>query len=439
MLYTNKDLRKLILPLVMEQFLTLLVGMADTIMISGVGEAAVSGVSLVDTINVLVINVFAAFGTGGAVVAGHFLGQKDGERACKAAWQTTIFSVSVALVVTVLFIGLHDGLLRLIFGNVEAAVMENAKDYLVITALSIAPLALYNSCAGMMRAMNDSKTTMWISMLMNVINISSNAILIYGVGMGTAGAAWATTISRLVAAVIIFCLMFRSGKEIHFNGQVTWRFEPEYIKRILYIGVPNSLENSMFQLGKILTISMVSTYGTYAIAANAVCNTLAAFNVLPGLAINNALLAVAAVCVGAGAYDQARYYTKKLMKLAMAFLAGMTVLIVLGGDWIVGFYNLSPEASELAVRVFTYHGIMAVFFWLPSFSLPNTLRAAGDVVWSMVIGIFSMWVFRLLFSWLLGTYFGLGLMGVWIAMTVDWIFRACCYLLRFRGHKWEKA
>ncbi len=439
MLYTNKDLRKLILPLVMEQFLTLLVGMADTIMISGVGEAAVSGVSLVDTINVLVINVFAAFGTGGAVVAGHFLGQKDGGKACKAAWQTTFFSVSVALVVTLVFIGLHDGLLRLIFGNVEAAVMENAKDYLVITALSIAPLALYNACAGMMRAMNDSKTTMWISMLMNVINISGNAILIYGVGMGTAGAAWATTISRLVAAVMIFCLMFRSGKEIHFRGQVTWRFEAEYIKRILYIGVPNSLENSMFQLGKILTISMVSTYGTYAIAANAVCNTLAAFNVLPGLAINNALLAVAAVCVGAGAYDQARYYTKKLMKLAMAFLVGMTVLIVLGGDWIIGFYNLSPEAFRLAVQVFTYHGIMAVFFWLPSFSLPNTLRAAGDVVWSMVIGIFSMWVFRLLFSWLLGTYFGLGLMGVWIAMTIDWIFRAGCYMLRFRGHKWEKA
>lgn len=439
MLYTNKDLRKLILPLVMEQFLTLLVGMADTIMISGVGEAAVSGVSLVDTINVLVINVFVAFGTGGAVVAGHFLGQKDNKKACKAAWQTTLFSVLIAILVTGVFIAFHDGLLRLVFGNVEEAVMQNAKDYLVVTAFSIAPLALYNACAGMLRAMSDSKTTMWISILMNIINISGNAIFIYGLSMGAAGAALATTISRVVGAVIIFCLMFRRDKVIHFVGQVTWRFELQYIKKILYIGVPNSLENSMFQLGKILTISMVSSYGTYAIAANAVCNTLAAFNVLPGLAINNALLAVAAVCVGAGEFEQARYYTKKLMKIAMGFLAGMTLLIVVGGDWIIGFYNLSPEASELAVKVFTYHGIMAVFFWLPSFSLPNTLRAAGDVVWSMAIGIFSMWVFRLLFSWLLGTYFGMGLMGVWVAMTVDWIFRAFCYMLRFKGHKWEKT
>ncbi len=439
MLYTNKDLRKLILPLVMEQFLTLLVGMADTIMISGVGEAAVSGVSLVDTINVLVINVFVAFGTGGAVVAGHFLGQKDNGKACKAAWQTTLFSVLMAILVTGVFIAFHDGLLRVVFGNVEEAVMQNAKDYLVVTAFSIAPLALYNACAGMLRAMSDSKTTMWISILMNIINISGNAIFIYALSMGATGAALATTISRVVGAVIIFCLMFRKDRAIHFVGQLTLRFDLQYIKKILYIGVPNSLENSMFQLGKILTISMVSSYGTYAIAANAVCNTLAAFNVLPGLAINNALLAVAAVCVGAGEFEQARYYTKKLMKIAMGFLAGMTLLIVLGGEWIIGFYNLSPEASELAVQVFTYHGIMAVFFWLPSFSLPNTLRAAGDVVWSMAIGIFSMWVFRLLFSWLLGTYFGMGLMGVWVAMTIDWVFRACCYLLRFKGHKWEKA
>lgn len=437
MLYTNKDLKKLILPLVMEQFLTLLVGMADTIMISGVGEAAVSGVSLVDTINVLVINVFVAFGTGGAVVAGHFLGQRDNKKACKAAWQTTLFSVLTAFVVTAVFIAFHDGLLHLVFGSVERDVMENAKDYLVVTALSIVPLALYNSCAGMMRAMNDSKTTMWISILMNIINIGGNAIFIFGIGMGATGAALATTISRVVAAVIIFCMMFRRDKSIHFVGQITLRFDLEYIKRILYIGVPNSLENSMFQLGKILTISMVSSYGTYSIAANAVCNTLAAFNVLPGLAINNALLAVVAVCVGAGEYEQARYYTKKLMKVATAFLVGMTLLVVLGGEWIIGFYSLSPEAAELAVKVFTYHGIMAVFFWLPSFSLPNTLRAAGDVVWSMAIGIFSMWVFRLLFSWLLGSYFGMGLMGVWIAMTVDWIFRGFCYTLRFKGHNWE--
>lgn len=437
MLYTNKDLRKLIIPLVLEQLLTLMVGMADTIMIAAVGEAAVSGVSLVDTVNVLIINVFVAFGTGGAVVAGHFLGQKDRKNASRAAWQTSLFSVMLAVLVTFAFIGFHDGLLRLMFGNVDAQVMRNAKDYLVITAISIAPLALYNSCAAMMRAMNDSRTTMWISILMNGINIAGNAVLIYGFDLGAAGAAWATTASRIAAAVIIFLLMFRRTREINFCGQLTLRFDMNLIRKILYIGVPNSLENSMFQLGKILTLSMVSSYGTYSIAANAVCNTLAAFNVLPGLAINNALLAVTSVCVGAGKYDEARYYTKKLMKMAVLFLVGMTVLVVTCSQWIVGFYHLSPEASALAVKVFCYHGIMAVFFWIPSFSLPCTLRAAGDVFWTMAIGIGSMWVWRLLCSWILGTYLGMELMGIWIAMTIDWIFRSVCYAVRFHGHKWE--
>ncbi len=438
MLYSKKDLRKLIIPLIFEQLLSLLVGLADTIMISAVGEAAVSGVSLVDTVNVLIINVFTAFGTGGAVVAGHFLGQKDTDNAGKAAWQINLFSGLSALVVTIIFIAFHDGLLRLMFGQVDAAVMANAKDYLIITAFSIMPLAVYNACAALFRAMGDSKTTLYISILMNVLNVTGNAILIYGVHMGAAGAAASTSFSRTVAAIIIFALMFRKKRTINFRGKVTFRFEPGMIKKILYIGVPNSLENSMFQLGKILTLSMVSTYGTYAIAANAVCNTLAAFNMLPGLAINGAILAIVSVCFGAGEIEQGRYYTKKLMKMANISLILMSALIILGSKWIVGFYHLSPQAAELARQVLCYHAAMAVLFWIPSFSLPNAFRAAGDVFWPMAIAIFSMWVFRLALSYILGTVFEMGLMGIWVAMSVDWIFRSICYLIRFRGHKWEK-
>jgi len=257
------------------------------------------------------------------------------------------------------------------------------------------------------------------------------------VKIGTAGAAISTTLSRTVAAVLIFILMFRQKRVINFRGQVTLRFEPGMIKKILYIGVPNSLENSLFQLGKILTLSMVSTYGTYAIAANAVCNTLAAFNMLPGLAVNSAILAIVSVCIGAGEFEQARYYTKKLMKLANLFLIGMSGAMILGSGWIIGIYNLSPEAAALAKQVLIYHAVMAVFFWIPSFSLPNAFRAAGDVMVPMVIAIASMWVFRLGLSYVLGTLLEIGLMGIWIAMTVDWIFRAICFLVRFRGQKWE--
>lgn len=439
MLYTNKDLRKLIIPLVFEQLLAILVGMVDTVMIAGVGEAAVSGVSLVDTINVLVINITAALATGGAVAAGHYLGQKDTENASRSAWQLLLFSAGLSVIVTVVFLAAHQPLLRVIFGQVEPAVMENASIYLVITALSICPLAIYNSCAALFRAMNDSRTTMLIAIVMNLINLTGNAILIYGAKIGVAGAAIATTFSRLTAAVIIMVLMFHGNKAINFKGQVTWKMNFGLIKKILYIGIPNGLENSLFQLGKILLLSLISTFGTYAIAANAVCNTLASFNVLPGQAINLALLSVTSMCIGAGDFKQTRYYTRKLMMISTVCTVLISGVLILFGPWIMKIYQLTPQTEALAVQVIRYHAVMAIFFWMPSFSLPNTLRAAGDVVWTMLIAILSMWIFRIGFAYLFSKSFDAGLLGVWIAMTIDWAFRALCYGLRYRSRKWEKA
>lgn len=282
MLYSNNELKKLIIPLIFEQLLAILVGMVDTIMISGVGEAAVSGVSLVDNINILVINISAAMATAGAVVAGHFLGQKDRNSAGKAAWQLILFTAVVSVIVTVFFMLGHNPLLKAIFGKVEEEVMISAVTYLVITAISIVPLAVYNSCAALFRAMNDSKTTMLISILMNVMNVIGNAILIYGAKIGVAGAAIATTISRTAALILIFYLMFNPNRIINIKGKLTLKPNITLIKKILYIGVPNGMENSLFQLGKIILLSLISSFGTFAMAANAVCNTLASFNVLPG-------------------------------------------------------------------------------------------------------------------------------------------------------------
>lgn len=437
MLYSNKDLKKLILPLVFEQFLNVLVGMVDIIMISGIGESAVSGVSLVDNINILVINITAALATGGAVVAGHFLGQKDKKNAGKAAWQLLLFTTVAATAVTIVLLIWNKPLLRLIFGKVEEDVMTNAVIYLIITAISIVPLAIYNSCAALFRAMSDSRTTMLISILMNVMNIIGNAILIYGAGMGVAGAAISTTISRLTAAVIIFCLMFQSKRIINFKNKITFRPNGYLIKKILYIGIPNGMENSLFQLGKILLLSLISTFGTFAMAANAVSNTIASLNVLPGQAINLALLSVAAVCIGAGDYKQARYYTKKLMLLSILCTIVISTLLIVFTPWILKIYGLSSETEVIAVQIIRYHAVMSILLWMPSFTLPNTLRAAGDVVWTMIIAIGSMWIFRIGAAYIFSRYFGMGLMGVWIAMTIDWAFRAICYTIRYRGHKWE--
>ncbi len=438
-LYSNSDLRRLILPLIMEQLLAILVGMLDTVMISGVGEAAVSGVSLVDNINILVINIFAAMATGGAVVAGHALGQKNQEQAGRSAWQMMLFLLYSSVAMTVLLLGAHRVILRVIFGQVEEAVMASAVTYLIITGLSICPLALYNGCAALFRAMGNSRTTMYISLLMNLINLVGNAILIFIFQMGVAGAAIATLIARTVAALLIFRFMFDEKREIHFQNRLTLRMDIPQVKKILYIGIPNGLENSLFQLGKILLLSLVSTFGTSAIAANAVCGTITNFNILPGMAINMALLSVASYCIGAGDFGQTRYYTRKLMRLTWLCTSVVSLVMIVGAPLFLKIYHLTPETTTLALQVIRYHAVMCMVAWIPSFTLPNTLRAAGDVMWTMAIAIISMWVFRIGTAYFFSNVFHLGLIGIWIAMTIDWMFRGICYEIRYHGGKWEKV
>ncbi len=438
-IYSNGDLRRLILPLIMEQLLAILVGMLDTVMISGVGEAAVSGVSLVDNINILVINIFAALATGGAVVAGHALGQKDREQAGRSAWQMVLFLLYSSAVMTVLLLVLHKAILRAIFGQVEEAVMTSAVTYLIITGLSICPLALYNGCAALFRAMGNSRTTMYISLLMNLLNLVGNALLIFVFDMGVAGAAISTLVARTVSAVLIFKLMFDEKKDIHFKGRLTLAMDFPQVKKILYIGIPNGLENSLFQLGKILLLSLVSTFGTSAIAANAVCGTITNFNILPGMAINMALLSVASYCIGAGDFGQTRYYTKKLMRLTWLCTSGVSLVMMVGAPLFLKIYHLTPETTQLALQVIRFHAVMCMVAWGPSFTLPNTLRAAGDVMWTMVIAIVSMWVFRIGTAYFFSNVFHLGLIGIWIAMTIDWMFRGLCYEIRYHGGKWERA
>lgn len=436
-LYSNAELTRLILPLIMEQFLAILVGMLDTVMISGVGEAAVSGVSLVDNINILVINIFAALATGGAVVAGHALGQKNRDQAGRSAWQMVLFLLYTSAITTIVLVGGHTVILRAVFGQVEEAVMDSAATYLIFTGLSICPLALYNGCAALFRAMGDSRTTMYISLLMNLINLVGNAILIFLCNMGVAGAAIATLVARTVAAALIFKLMLDEKREVHFKGRLTLRMDFSLVKKILYIGVPNGLENSLFQLGKILLLSLVSTFGTSAIAANAVCGTITNFNILPGMAIGMALLSVSSVCIGAGEIGQVRYYTRKMMRLTWIAMSCVSLIMMVGAPLFLKIYHLTPETTTLALQVIRFHAVMCMISWVPSFSLPNTLRAAGDVVWTMVIAIVSMWTFRIITAYIFSYAFHLGLIGIWIAMTIDWTFRAVCYTLRYRGSKWE--
>ncbi len=436
-LFDNKALRALIIPLIIEQLLAILVGMADSIMIASVGEAAVSGVSLVDNIMVLFINAFGALAAGGAVISGQYLGQKSDKNACEASNQIVWFITIVAVgIMAIIYCGKWF-ILHVVFGAIDADVMAHANTYLLIVSASIPFMALYNAGAAIFRAMGNSKVSMQVSIIMNLINIGGNAILIYGFHRGTEGVAIPTLISRVVAAVIITVLLTDQKRQLHISRSFHYRPDWRMIRRILSIGVPNGLENSMFQLGKIMVLSLVSTFGTYAIAANAVSNAVALFQILPGIALNLAITSVIAMCVGAGDYEQAHYYTKKLVGIVYVLIWIMNAVIFLLLPFILKAYHLSDLTAETTKQILYFHSISCMIVWPVAFSLPATLRAAGDAKVTMIISIASMWIFRIVFSYILGRYMGLGVFGVWVAMVIDWCFRAVFMMVRYHGGKWK--
>lgn len=436
-LFSNRELANLIGPLVIEQLLAVFVGMADSIMVANVGEAAVSGVSLVDNIMILIINIFAALATGGAVVAGQYIGRKDEKSACKAATQLVWFvSLSAVAIMILVYLG-KDIILNQVFGHITAEVKGHADIYLLIVTASIPFIALYNGGAAIFRAMGNSQVSMRVSLLMNAINVTGNAILVFGLRIGTAGVAIPTLISRMVAAIVITVLLCNQTRILHIERTLKIRFDGRMIRKILAIGVPNGLENSMFQLGKILVLSLVSTFGTYAIAANAVSNAIALFQILPGMAISLAITTVISQCVGANDYEQVHYYLKKLLAIIYVAMVGTVALIFLALPLILKAYNLSDQTAAATTNIIHFHGISAMIIWPLSFALPAAYRAAGDAKACMYTSIVSMWIFRIGFSYLVGKYMGLGVFGVWVAMVIDWVVRAICFIIRYFNGKWK--
>ncbi|MCH4190700.1 MAG: MATE family efflux transporter [Butyrivibrio sp.] len=441
MLFDGKKIRKLILPLVVEQMLAVTVGMADMIMVSGAGETAVSGISLVNTISNLLIMFFSALATGGAVVSAQFLGAGNHKKACHAAGELLSICILTSVVITLISLILNHQILHLIYGNVEPQVMQNAVTYFYITALSFPFLAVYNACAGLFRSMNNSRVSMEVSVVMNFMNVAGNAVFVYGFHLMVAGVALSTLISRMAACMIMYLLIRRPGFEIHITERVNFHLDMETVRGILSIGIPNALENSMFNIGKLMTQSLISGFGTASIAANACASTVETMADIPSIAIGLGLVTMVGQCAGAGRYDQARFYGKKMMKTAYQLLAVTNILILAGAGFIAGWFNLSEEGNTLAIILIRYHSVCCMAIWPLAFTIPSILRAAGDAKYTMTISIVSMWIFRIGLAYVIGgymqEYLQMGVVGVWIAMTIDWVVRAVFNIIRFRGHRWE--
>ena len=433
-IFSQPELLRLIWPLLVEQLLATTVGMADTMMVSSCGEAAISGVSLVDMINNLVINLLAALATGGAVVVSQYLGAQNGRKANSSAGQLILLSVLLGLGLGGFCLAAARPMLRLFYGAIEEDVLSAGVTYLQITAVSYPFLALYNAGAAIFRSMGNSKISMRISVLMNAINIAGNAVCIFGLKMYVEGVAWPSVISRAVAAILI--LNACRKKENTVRARLTLRVDGGLARRILGIGIPSAFENSLFQAGRILVVSMISLFGTVQIAANAVANNLDGMGCIPGQAISLAMITVVGRCIGACDNEQAAAYARKLLwwsYLAMGVFNGAILLFV---GPLVGIYALSGETMELAILLVRIHCGCGLLLWPVAFVLPNALRAANDVRFTMVVSVLSMAAWRLGFSYLLGVRMGYGAIGVWIAMVVDWVCRSVCFVGRFKSSVW---
>ncbi|WP_461247212.1 MATE family efflux transporter [Treponema sp. R6D11] len=436
--WNNRRLFSLFWPLIIEQLLMVMMGIVDMVMVSYVGEHAVSGISLVESINFLMITAFNAIATGGSVVISQYLGRKDEKNACNSAKQLIYISaiISASLMIFTLFT--RRFMLKSIYGNIADDVMRSADIYFIFIAISYPFLAIYTATAAIFRSMGNSKIPMQIVVLMNILNIGGNSLFIYVMKWGVAGAAFSTLIGRIVVAVFLTHLLMKDKTRIvNLCGMTeNIKLEGGTIRRILNIGIPSGLESSMFQVGKILVTRIFTIFGTAAIAANAVGATINSLAFMPGSGYGMGLLIVTGQCIGAGDYLAAKRHTKKIVILSYITYLIINIFIFIFMDQIIGFFSLSQEAHKMCVSFLRVHCVTSTLFWCPSFVVPNALKAAGDARYVMIIAIFSMWLVRVCAAYPLSFTFGFGPVGVYLAMGADFLFRGIFYTKRWLSNKW---
>ena len=436
-LFSNRDILKLVIPLFIEQFLFILVGSADKLMVAGLGEASISAVSLVDMFNNSISSILFALATGGAVVVSQCLGAGNLTRARENAKQLLailLISGTITCFILELFL---ENVVRVLYGELQPDVHTAVLSYFKITLASMPFVAVYGGCTALFRAMNSTRITMYISFISNIINIIGNALLIYVFSMGVAGAAWATLLARLVALAIILVMITNKSRPVFISLKKGFRLSWHLAKRILSIGIPGGIENGVFQFGRVFVLGLIATFGTREIAANAIANTIDIFGCIAGSVFSLAVVTVVGKAVGAGNEKQIRYYVGKMMKMAYASHIMWSIIVFALTPFILQcFSKIDPETRHLAWYLILIHNGLGVFMWPGSFVFPNVLRSMNDVRVVMFISIGSMLVVRLGFSHLIASWINSGVLAVWIAMVFDWIVRITGFLWRYKSNAW---
>ena len=435
-MFTNRMIRNLLVPVVLEQILNSIMGTADTMMVSNVGSAALSAVSLVDSINILLIQAFSALAAGGAIVCAQYIGQKNYEKANMSARQVLFIITAISVAVSAVCLIFQKPLLRLIFGAVEADVMRASETYFFFTALSFPFIAAYDSAASIFRAQENTRGPMMISMISNVMNIGGNAILIWVFHLGVAGAAVSTLVSRIFCAVVVLYQLRKDRQPIVVRNYLKIRPDWSMIGRILGLGIPSGIENSMFQLGKLAIQSTVSTLGTTAIAAQAMTNILENLNGIAAIGVGVGLMTIVGQCLGAGRKDEAVYYIKKLCVIAECVIIVSCLIVYVLARPVTILGGMEKTSAAMCIHMINWitivKPIVRMFAFIPAYGM----RAAGEVKFSMITSCITMWTFRFCLCVYLIRVCGMGPMAVWIGMFTDWTVRAIVFGLRFKSGKW---
>ena len=437
-LFSNAALRAMIVPLVIEQVLQMVVGLADTMMVSYAGEAVVAGVGLDTMVYTIFIYLFTAVTAGGSVVVSQYIGSRDKDSAGLAASQIYFIVGVLSLVCTGLMLSFGSALLGAMYPQTEPATMEACRTYMRIVTLSFPANALYNAGAAVYRAMGRTKTTMWVSLLANLINVAGNAVGIFALKAGAAGVAWPTTISWYAAAAVMTWLCARPGGD----DRVTIRLrhmrglDRPMARRIMGVAIPNSVENTLFQAAKVVLGMLVATFGTSQIAANTTGQTFWSLAACMGLAMSTVFSTVIGQCAGSGDIEATRWYMRKLTRLSVLLAILWNAMVMLLTPVLLPLYDLTDETKRLILIIVAIHNLFSAFVQPFAMPLSAGLRAAGDVRFTMWASLFATVVCRTLLSFLLARWLGLGVIGIALSMVLDWCIKASLDIWRFRSGRW---
>lgn len=436
MLFSNKDIKNMIIPLFLEQLLLMLVGIVDTFVIAHCGEASVSGVSLVNQINTIFMMLFTALTSGGAIIISQYIGSKNQKEGINAASQLLMFSILFSLVISLLCLIYHKQILSFFFGKVEFDVMRAAITYFRISIFSYIFIAIYNVGAAALRSMALTKITMYISIFSNIINVVGNIVGVYFLKMDVAGVAWPSFIARGFSAIIVTIVCFDKDNIVFYQLKDILKYDKEVLSKILKVAIPNGLENGIFQFVKVALSSIVALFGTYQIAANGIAQSMWSLAAMLSISLGPVFITVIGQSYGSGDIDQTKYYFKKLIKLTLVLSILWNILIAGVAIVLVSFYNIEDITKELVIKLVIIHNIFNAISYPFAAPLGFGLRATGDVKFTMYVSIFTTIFIRLVFSYILALKMEMGVIGIALAMCMDWTFKGIVYYLRYRSNKW---